>query len=320
VTQYVIRRILYLFPVLVGVSLITFVLMRMVPGDVAQVALGTTATEESLAEYRAAYGLNEPLFDWKPPFGQYGRWAGGLLRGDFGKSYYYRSDVRDDLARRFPVTLELMIMAMAVMVLLAIPAGIIAGVRPNTPLDLITRTTAVFGLSIPSFWLGTLFLMAPAIWFNWMPPTGHISIFSDPIGNLQQFILPSLALGIPGAAGIMRLTRSSVLEVLRQDYVRTAWSKGLRQRTIVWRHVLKNGLIPIVTVVGLQMGALLGGAIVVERIFTLPGIGYYTFLSIFSRDYMGVQAVVVLAAVVYVFINLAVDIAYVWLDPRIRYV
>jgi len=320
VTQYVIRRILYLFPVLIGVSLITFVLMRMIPGDVAQVALGTNANEESLSEFRTAYGLNEPLFDWKPPFGQYGQWVGGLLKGDFGKSYYYRTEVRDDLAQRLPVTLELMIMAMAVMIVLAIPAGIIAGVRPNTPLDLITRTTAVFGLSIPVFWLGTLFMMLPAIWFNWMAPTGHISFFHDPLGNLQQFILPSLALGIPGAAGIMRLTRSSVLEVLRQDYVRTAWSKGLRQRTIVWRHVLKNGLIPIVTVIGLQMGGLLGGAVIVERIFTLPGVGYFTFQSILSRDYLGVQAVVVLAAVVYVFINLAVDIAYVWLDPRIRYV
>jgi peptide/nickel transport system permease protein len=291
----------------------------MVPGDVAQVALGTNATEESLADFRAAYGLNKPLFDWKPPFGQYGEWVGGLLKGDLGKSYYYRTEVRDDLAQRLPVTLELMIMATIVMILIAIPAGIIAGIRPNSPLDLVMRTTAVFGLSIPGFWLGTMFIMLPAIWFNWMAPTGHIAFFSDPIGNLQQFILPALALGIPGSAGVMRLTRSSVLEVLRQDYVRTAWSKGLREQTIVVRHVLKNGLIPIVTVIGLQMGGLMGGALIMEKIFSLPGIGYFTYQSILSRDYMGVQAVVVLAAVVFVFINLAIDISYAWLDPRIRY-
>lgn len=318
-TQYIIRRILYLFPVLIGVSLITFILMRMVPGDVAQVALGTNATEESLGEFRAAYGLNKPLFDWKPPFGQYGDWVGGLLKGDFGKSYYYRTEVRDDLAQRLPVTLELMVLAIVVMILIAIPAGIIAGVRPNSPVDLVMRTAAVFGLSIPGFWLGTMFIMLPAIWFNWMAPAGHISFFSDPIGNLQQFILPALALGIPGAAGVMRLTRSSVLEVLRQDYVRTAWSKGLRERTIILRHVLKNGLIPIVTIVGLQMGALMGGALIIEKIFSLPGIGMFTYQSILTRDYLGVQAIVVLAAVVYVFVNLAIDVSYAWLDPRIRY-
>jgi peptide/nickel transport system permease protein len=319
VTQYIIRRILYLFPVLIGVSLITFILMRMVPGDVAQVALGTNATEESLKEFRAAYGLNKPLFDWKPPFGQYGEWVGGLLRGDFGKSYYYRTEVRDDLAQRLPVTLELMILAMIVMVLIAIPAGVIAGVRPNSPVDLVMRTTAVFGLSIPGFWLGTLFILVPAIWFNWMAPTGHISFFSDPVGNLQQFALPALALGIPGAAGIMRLTRSSVLEVLRQDYVRTAWSKGLREQTIILRHVLKNGLIPVTTVIGLQMGALIGGALIIERVFSLPGVGTFTYQSILTRDYLGVQGVVVLAAVTYVVINLAIDISYAWMDPRIRY-
>jgi peptide/nickel transport system permease protein len=319
VTQYILRRILYLFPVLVGVSLIAFVLMRVVPGDVAEAALGMNATPESLSQFREANGLNEPLFDWKPPFGQYGEWVGGLAKGDFGRSYYHRTPVRDELATRLPVTIQLMVMSIAVMIILAIPAGVIAGVRPNTPLDFVARTTAVFGLSIPGFWLATLFLHLPAIWFNWTPPLGHVSFFSDPVRNLQQFALPSLALGIPGAAGIMRLTRSSVLEVLRQDFVRTAWSKGLRERTIILRHVLKNGLIPIVTVIGLQMGALMGGALIIEYIFQLPGVGLFTYQSILTRDYLGVQAIVVLAAIVYVFINLAIDVVYVWLDPRIRY-
>mgnify|MGYP005842047525 FL=1 len=318
-TQYIIRRLIYLFPVLIGVSLITFIIMRMVPGDVAQVALGTNATEESLAEFRHLYGLDEPLFDWKPPFGQYGEWVGGLLRGDFGKSYFHRTPVRDELAQRLPITFQLMVMTMIIMVLIAIPAGVISGIRPNTILDYVTRTTAVFGLSIPVFWLGTLFILLPAIWFNWTPPFGRVSFFDDPSKNLQQFALPALAMGIPGAAGIMRLTRSSVLEVLRQDYIRTAWSKGLRETTIVWRHVLKNGLIPVVTVIGLQIGGLLGGTVIIESIFALPGIGLFTLESILGRDYLGVQAIVILMAVVYSVVNLAIDVAYVWFDPRIRY-
>mgnify|MGYP005858974777 CR=1 FL=1 len=319
VTQYIIRRLIYHFPEKIGVSLITFIIMRMVPGDVAQVALGTNATEESLAEFRHLYGLDEPLFDWKPPFGQYGEWVGGLLRGDFGKSYFHRTPVRDELAQRLPITFQLMVMTMIIMVLIAIPAGVISGIRPNTILDYVTRTTAVFGLSIPVFWLGTLFILLPAIWFNWTPPFGRVSFFDDPSKNLQQFALPALAMGIPGAAGIMRLTRSSVLEVLRQDYIRTAWSKGLRETTIVWRHVLKNGLIPVVTVIGLQIGGLLGGTVIIESIFALPGIGLFTLESILGRDYLGVQAIVILMAVVYSVVNLAIDVAYVWFDPRIRY-
>ncbi len=318
-TQYIIRRLLYLFPVLIGVSLITFVLMRWVPGDVAQVALGVNANEESLAEFRHEYGLDEPLFDWRPPFGQYGEWVGGLLKGDFGKSYFHRTPVRDELANRLPVTLQLMIMTMIVMIVLAIPAGVIAGVRPNTPLDYVTRTSAVFGLSIPTFWLGTLFILLPAIWFNWTPPFGQVSFFDDPIKNLQQFTLPAFAMGIPAAAGVMRLTRSSVLEVLRQDYVRTAWSKGLTERTIIWRHVLKNGLIPVVTIIGLQIGTMMGGTVIIESIFALPGIGLFALESVLGRDYLGVQAIVMLMAVVFVLVNLAIDITYVWFDPRIRY-
>jgi peptide/nickel transport system permease protein len=319
VTQYIIRRLIYLVPVLVGVSLITFIIMRMVPGDVAQVALGTNATEESLADFRHVYGLDQPLFDWKPPFGQYGEWVGGLLKGDFGKSYFHRTPVRDELAHRLPVTIQLMVMTIIVMVVIAIPAGVISGIRPNTILDYATRTSAVFGLSIPVFWLGTLFILFPAIWFNWTPPFGRVSFFDDPVRNLQQFTLPALAMGIPAAAGVMRLTRSSVLEVLRQDYIRTAWSKGLRETTIVRRHVLKNGLIPVVTVIGLQIGGLLGGTVIIESIFALPGIGLFTYESILGRDYLGVQAIVILMAVVYSVVNLVIDVAYVWFDPRIRY-
>jgi len=318
-TKYIIRRLLLLFPVLIGVSMLTFVMIRMVPGDVATIALGQNATPESLEQFRGAYGLDKPLFDWKPPFGQYGEWVGGFLKGDFGHSYFYSTPVRDEIAARLPVTLELMAFSMVIMLLLAVPAGVIAAVRPNTIVDYAVRLAAVLGLSIPGFWLATLFLFVPAVLFNWMAPTQHVSLFKDPFGNLQQFFLPSLSMAVSGAGGIARLARSSMLEVFRQDYVRTAWAKGLRESTVIWRHVLKNGLIPIVTIVGLQIGGLIGGAVIIENIFVLPGMGQFAFQSILTRDYLGVQAVVVLSATVFVLVNLAIDIGYVWLDPRIRY-
>ena len=318
-TKYIIRRLIYLVPVVLGVSLLTFLLMRVVPGDVAVVALGTNATEESLAEFRHAYDLDEPLFDYRPPFGQYGDWMGGFFTGDFGKSYFSRSPVRDELAHRLPVTLQLAIMSLFITLVPAIPAGVIAALRPNSLIDLVTRTVAVLGLSIPVFWLGTLFILLPAIWFNWTPPFGRVSFFDDPFKNLQQFTLPALAMSIPSMAGIVRLVRSSVLEVLRQDYVRTARSKGLRETMVIWRHVLKNGLIPVVTVVGMALGGLLGGAVIIESIFALPGVGLFGLQAIMGRDYLAVQSLVMLGAFLVVIMNLVTDITYVWFDPRIRY-
>lgn len=318
-TQYIIRRLILIPFVVIGVSLVTFVLMRVVPGDVARVALGTTATEQSLAEFREANGLNKPLFDWHPPFGQYGEWIGGFAKGDFGRSYFHGTPVRDELANRLPVTLQLTIMSFFITLIPGIIAGVIAGLRPNSPVDLFTRTVAVAGLSVPSFWIATLFILVPAIWFNWTPPFGKVSFFSDPVRNLQQFTLPALAMSIPATAGIVRLVRSSVLEVLHQDYIRTARAKGLRETVIISRHVLKNSLIPVVTVVGMSLGGLLGGAVIIETIFALPGVGLFGYQSILSRDYLAVQSLVTLGAFLVVFMNLVVDISYVWFDPRIRY-
>jgi peptide/nickel transport system permease protein len=319
VTQYIIRRLLLVPLVVIGVSLVTFVLMRVIPGDVARVALGATATEESLQEFRDANGLNRPLFDWHPPFGQYGAWIGDFFKGDFGRSYYHRTPVRDELARRLPITIQLAIMALLMTLIPGILFGVIAALRPNSPLDLFTRTAAVAGLSMPQFWLGTLFILLPAIWFHWAPPFGATSFFSNPVRNLQQFTLPALAIAIPSMAGIVRLTRSSVLEVLRQDYVRTARAKGVRGTVVIWRHVLKNSLIPVVTVVGMSIGGLLGGAVIIETIFALPGVGLFGFQSILTRDYLCVQSLVTLGAFLVVFMNLVVDVSYVWFDPRIRY-
>jgi peptide/nickel transport system permease protein len=308
-----------LIPVVIGVSLITFILMRVMPGDVAVVALGTNATEESLAEYRHAYGLDEPLFDWHPPFGQYGEWMGGFVTGDFGESYFMRTPIRDELAHRLPVTVQLAIMSLIFTLVPAIPVGVIAAIRPNTPIDFVTRTGAVLGLSIPSFFLGTLFILLPAIWFGWMPPFGHVSFFDDPVKNLQQFTLPALAMSIPSMAGIVRLVRSSVLEVLRQDYVRTARAKGLRETVVIWRHVLKNGMIPVVTVIGMALGAMMGGAVIIETIFALPGVGIFGLQAIMRRDYLAVQSLVMLGSMLVVTMNLITDLSYVWFDPRIRY-
>lgn len=293
--------------------------MRVMPGDVAVVALGTNATEESLAEFRHAYGLDEPLFDWRPPFGQYGQWVGGFFKGDFGESFFSRSPIRDEIAHRLPVTMQLAIMSLFITLVPAIPIGVIAAVRPNSPIDLVTRTGAVLGLSIPSFWMGTLFILLPAIWFNWTPPFGRVSFLDDPVKNLQQFTLPALAMSISSMAGIVRLVRSSVLEVLRQDYVRTARAKGLRETIVIWRHVLKNGLIPVVTVIGMALGGLLGGAVIIESIFALPGVGLFGLQAIMSRDYLAVQSLVMLGAILVVLMNLVTDISYVWFDPRIRY-
>ncbi len=318
-SKYIIRRIIYLVPVIFGVSIITFLLLRVMPGDVAVVALGTNATEESLADFRHAHNLDEPLFDYRPPFGQYGQWVGSFFTGDFGESYYSRTPVRDEIARRLPVTLQLAVMSLIFTLVPAIPIGVIAAMRPNSPADLVARTAAVLGLSIPVFWLGTLFILLPAIWFNWTPPFGHVSFFDDPVKNLQQFTLPALAMSIPSMAGIVRLVRSSVLEVLRQDYVRTARSKGLRESIVIWRHVLKNGLIPVVTVVGMALGGLLGGAVIVESIFALPGVGLLGLQAILGRDYLTVQSLVMLGAFLVVIMNLLTDISYVWFDPRIRY-
>lgn len=317
--QYIIRRLILLIPVVFAVSLITFILMRVMPGDVAVVALGTNATEESLAEFRHAYGLDEPLFDWRPPFGQYGQWVGGFFKGDFGESFFSRSPIRDEIAHRLPVTMQLAIMSLFITLVPAIPIGVIAAVRPNSPIDLVTRTGAVLGLSIPSFWMGTLFILLPAIWFNWTPPFGRVSFLDDPVKNLQQFTLPALAMSISSMAGIVRLVRSSVLEVLRQDYVRTARAKGLRETIVIWRHVLKNGLIPVVTVIGMALGGLLGGAVIIESIFALPGVGLFGLQAIMSRDYLAVQSLVMLGAILVVLMNLVTDISYVWFDPRIRY-
>lgn len=310
---YILRRLLMLVPVLLGVSIAVFASIRFIPGDPAVIQLGQAATPAAIAQVRESLHLDDPIVV------QYGVWLGNLLRGDLGKSIETGRPVRTEIWERMPITLELLLIAVAVSLLLAIPIGVLAAVRANSPADYLARVLAIFGLSIPGFWIGQMMIVLPSLLWNHSPPFGYRPFFDDPWTNIQQFYLPGIALGIGSAAILIRLTRSSLLEVLRADYVRTAWSKGLRERSVVTHHAIKNALIPLVTVVGLQIGALLGGTVIMESVFALPGMGRLSLDSITRRDYPVVQGVVLLLATGYVLINLAVDLLYGWLDPRIHY-
>ncbi len=315
--DYIIRRLMLLVPIMLGVSFLTFAMFRIIPGDAAVLICDFGCTDEVLEDLRHDLGLDRPWYV------QYGDWLGGVVQGDFGNSITEgRLPVTTGLERRLPVTGEIVIMAVILSLVLGIPPGVLSAVRPGTLLDFIARVASVLWLSIPSFWLGILVISFGLAWFGWTPPQfgrGYVPFFDDPWVNLQQFFFPSLVLALAIAAAIMRLTRSSMLEVLRNDYIRTAWSKGLRERTVVVRHALKNALIPVVTVVGLQVGALIGGAVLVERVFALNGVGFWVVDSVIRRDIFVVMSLTLIFALAYVLANLLVDIAYGWLDPRIRY-
>ena len=332
--NYIIRRLLLLVPIMLGVSFLTFAMFRIIPGDAAVLICGFGCTDEVVEEIRQDKGLDRPWYE------QYGEWVWDIVEPtrydlgplrvygpppklDFGESITESElPVSTGMERRLPVTGELVIMAIIFSLVLGIPPGVLSAIRPGTPLDWIARVASVLWLSIPSFWLGILVITFGLAWFGWTPPQfglGYVPFFDDPWVNLQQFIFPSLVLALAIAAGIMRLTRSSMLEVLRNDYIRTAWSKGLRERTVVIRHALKNALIPVVTVIGLQVGTLIGGAVLVERVFALNGVGFWVVEAVIRRDIFVVMSLTLIFAIAYVVANLMVDIAYGWLDPRIRY-
>ena len=315
--EYIIRRLLLVIPIMLGVSFLTFAIFRIIPGDPCVLEQGFGATPKTVKDCRDAHGLNDPWFK------QYTSWVTNVVQGDLGTSLT-ESDlpVTTELNRRLPVTVELMVMTIILSLVLGIPPGVLSAIRPGTPLDWIARFSSVLWLSVPQFYLGILVITFGANWFNWTPPQfgrGYVPFMDDPWVNLQQFFFPSLVLALGIAAVIMRLTRSSMLEVMRNDYIRTAWSKGLKERTVVWRHAVKNALIPVVTLIGLQLGGLLGGAVIIESVFNLNGVGKYTLEAIIRRDFIVVQSVVLLFAAAYVTSNLLVDIAYAWLDPRIHY-
>ena len=310
--EFLVRRAFISAVTLVLISLIVFTGVRMIPGDPARVMAGTDADAAGIEEVREKYGLRDPI-----PL-QYVRWLGLALRGDLGESIRTRQSVAWTVAIKLPITVELACLALLIAVSLAIPAGVIAAMRRNTAWDVLASAAALCGVSIPNFWLGIMLILLVSVRLGWLPASGFVPLLEDPVDNVKRMIMPALVLGTALAAVLMRQTRNAMLEVLSADYIRTARSKGLAGFAVVVRHALRNGLIPVVTILGLQMGALMGGAVVTESIFVLPGFGRLIVEAVFTRDYPVVQGVVLLTASSYVLINLLVDIAYTLLNPRIR--
>ncbi|PKR77958.1 glutathione ABC transporter permease GsiC [Halalkalibacillus sediminis] len=310
---YIIRRLLMLIPVLFGVSVVIFFTLRIIPGDVAQTILGTDATEQSLAQLRKDFGLDRPIIE------QYFTWIGGVLVGDFGESMRTGREILPDILSRFKITFELTILSAIISWIIAIPLGIIAGIKRNTKTDFSVRIISLLGVSVPNFALATVLILVLALTFSYSPPVGYVGFFEDPLKNLQIMILPAFVLGTAMAGAVMRMTRSSILEILRQDFIRTIRAKGAKEKIVIFNHALRNAMIPILTIIGMQIGVLLGGTVIIEQIFSLPGLGQLVLTSINQRDFTVVQGAILFIAFVFVLINLLVDLLYSYLDPRITY-
>jgi peptide/nickel transport system permease protein len=310
--SYIARRLLQTLGVLVIVSAVTFTLVNLLPGDIVVTRLGDNATPQDVAKLRTEMGLDEPL-----PI-RYVQWIGGLLTGDPGKSLTSNVTVTEQLQRRIPVTLELAILGIALSVVIGVPLGVVSAAYRDRPIDHFVRVFAVLGQAVPGFWLAILALTLMSIYFSWVPPFSYKSVWDDPIHNFKQFWLPALLTGYGLSASVMRLTRAAMLEVLSQDYIRTARAKGLGAFPVTYRHALRNALIPIVTIVGAQVGGLIGGAILIETVFSLPGVGRLTLQAISDRDYTQIQFNVLVIGFAVSLVNLLVDISYGYLDPRIR--
>ena len=319
--RYIVRRILLVFPTLMGAAVLVFIMMRLVPGDICLVRLGsggTSFTAESLAACHAEIGIDRPWIV------QFGSWIWGMAHFDFGVSMWSGKPVTDEILARFPVSLEIAVLASIVAVSIALPLGIISALKQNTWIDMVVRSVSIAGLATPSFWFGIMTILlvlklSQMIFGNpWTPPIDYVSFWNDPMRNLSIVILPALTIGYRYASLSMRMTRSAMLEVLREDYIRTARAKGLLNKIIISRHALKNALLPVVTVIGIEFAFLIGGLVVTEQVFNINGIGRLMVLSVQNQDYTLTQALVMVVVTISVLTNLAVDLAYVWLDPRIR--
>jgi peptide/nickel transport system permease protein len=314
VKQYVARRIALAIPTLFLVTVIVFGMLRLMPGDVATRMVEGHAYAPTLAALRHDLGLDRPMY------AQYLDWVGGIvLRGDFGRSYWTRQPILEEFVRRFPVTLELALLTIIVSVVIGIAVGIVSAARQDSAADYVGRILAIFALSVPYFGLAVVVVVMPSIWFRWTPVWTYVPFTTDPAENLKIMAVPALIFGVTRAGPIMRIMRSSLLDVLRQDYIRTAWSKGLSERRIVVRHALKNALIPVISLVGLQMPLYIGGSVIIEAIFRLPGVGLFFFEALSKLDYPVVQSVNLIIAAMVVGLNLLIDLSYAFLDPRIRY-
>ncbi len=314
---YIIRRLLIMIPTMWIVSLIVFLMMRFIPGDIVDLMIAHEMDYYGGAD-RA--DIEQRLRMDVPLLTQYGRWMEDLfLHGDLGNSLWSNRPVVGEILTRLPVTLELGLMALIVAQLIALPIGIYTALRQDTIGDYIGRSFAILAIAVPGFWLATLVIVLPSLWWGYMPPILLIPFLEDPIGNLEMFIIPAIVLGMLMSGITMRMTRTMMLEVLRQDYIRTAWAKGLRERVVVIRHALKNALIPVVTVVGMGVPVIIGGTVIIEKIFALPGMGRLLIAAVGERDYPIVSGILLVFAMVIMLTNLVVDLTYGFLDPRIRY-
>ena len=314
---YIIRRLLLIIPTLFLLTILVFLSVRFIPGDIIDVIVDRMefyAEDIDREALERTLGLNAPVHV------QYGRWIGGIFRhGSLGTSLWGGWTVEERIIGRLPVTIELGVLAIIIGLVIALPVGIYSAIRQDTAADYVGRTAAVIGLATPNFWLGIMVMIYPAIWWGWSPPTELISFTKDPLGNLAVFIIPSLILGTALSAATMRMTRTMMLEVLRQDYIRTAWSKGLKERAVIMRHAVKNAFIPVVTLIGMQLPLLVGGSVIMENIFGLPGLGRLLLRALTDRDYPVVSGVNLVFATAVLGINLVIDLMYPLLDPRVRY-
>jgi len=325
VRQYILKRLLLAVPTLVGVSLIVFFMVRLIPGGVVQQIAGDTpVTEEFRQQVERDLGLDKPAVE------QYFVWLGGVAHGDFGRSLRDRQPIDNRLRNTLPTTLEMAVLAIIISLLIAVPVGMISAMRQDSIIDYLSRTVAIGFLAIPSFWLGTMIIVYASLWFTKATPVPqqYAQIWEDPYANLKFLLFPfgyfvpvgpAVVLGVGLSGTVMRLMRTQMLEVLRQDYVRTAWAKGLSERSVVLRHAVKNAMIPVITVIGLQVPIVVGGSVIIESLYNVPGMGQWFFQAVGFRDYTAVQAIALLTAVAVVLSNLIVDVAYAYLDPRIRY-
>jgi peptide/nickel transport system permease protein len=310
--DYIIRRILLALVTVLLVLVATFSIIRLLPGDVVKLMAhqNNYAADENALRHQLR--LDEPMPE------QFARWIGGVLHGDFGKSLWTKQTVASELKRRFPITAQLGMLAVLFGVVIAVPVGILSAIRQDSWADYVARTLAVAFISLPSFWVATLLLTFPLLWWKWSPPLTYRD-WSSPVAHITFFIAPAICLATSLAGGVMRLTRTSMLDVVRQDYMRTAWSKGMRERTVIVRHALKNALIPVITIVGLQVALVFGGTVIIESIFQVPGVGRFFYDAVINRDYPALQGVIFFIALIIVTTNLLVDLAYGYLDPRIRF-
>ncbi|MBT5775573.1 MAG: ABC transporter permease [Dehalococcoidia bacterium] len=313
--RYIARRVLLAVPTILFVMFATFAMVRFVPGDLVELILAENpyATEQDKIELRERLGLDQPI----PT--QFAKYSVNLLKGDMGYSHWTNRPVTQELRDRLPVTLEFGLLAVLLGLLVAVPVGIISAIRQDTLADYIARSFAILSISVPYFFTATLLVIFPVIWFGWAPPLTYVGWSEGPAGHLYYMFFPAFILGVNLSGSVMRMTRTMVLEVMRQDYIRTAYAKGLTERTVLVRHAMKNALIPVITIIGLQIGGAIGGTLIIETIFNMPGVGRYFISSILARDYPSIQGVTLVLAVVVVFVNLAVDLVYATLDPRISY-